>query len=244
MPAPAAEKTSILSTALLALVAVVLAGGSFLLISTLMKPAPAVDTGPVPALVALAALREPDDRVWTEADTDTCKAAVNKQADQDDALEGRLWNSGRIPLPSMAKGFSQGSARMVCEMATKPLRLCNATAKQELVTALKDYANRTGGFMKTFGIRKDLVPPILAGVALEAATGPSMGFEEDLSREAMAALATAGFEKVAAAMAPLAEAGLLAPGDFGFMGGGVHPLISNMLAAQPARGNACDYTAA
>ena len=235
----APEKTGIVGTILLAAGIVILAGGSFLLVSTLMKPAPVADTGPVPALVALAMEGNPDDRVWTEADAAECKAAVNRQADADDAFEHRMWSNGRVEVPSMAKGYSQGSARMVCEMTNKPLRLCDAEAKKDLVSSLNQYASRTAGFVRSFGLTANLVSRALVGVALPAPTEPSRGLGKDLSREAMAELANEGFGKVAAAMAPIAEAGLLTASDFGFMGAGIHPLIADILKATTARGNAC-----
>lgn len=233
------EKTSIVGTVLLAAGAVILAGGSFLLVSALMKPAPVADTGPMPALVELAMLGNPEDRVWTEADTAECKAAVNRQADADDALEHRMWSNGRVAVPSMAKGYSQNSARMVCEMVNKPLRLCDDGARKAFVKSLNQYADRTGGFMRTFEITANLVLPALAVVALPAPSEPTKGFGADLSREAMATLANEGFGKVAAAMAPVLEAGLISAADFGFMGAGIHPLIADMLGATPVRGNAC-----
>lgn len=235
----APEKTSIVGTILVAAGVVILAGGSFLLVSALMKPAPVADMGPVPALVALAMESNPDDRVWTETDTDECKAAVNRQADADDAFEHRMWSNGRVAVPSMAKGYSQGSARVVCEMVNKPLRLCDAMAKKDFVSSLKRHVDRTAGFMRTFGLTANLVSPALAGVALPAPTEPSKGFGEDLSREAMAELANEAFGKVTAAIVPIVEAGILSGGDFGFMGAGIHPLIADMLNATPARGNAC-----
>ena len=48
--------------------------------------------------------------------------------------------------------------------------------------------------------------------------------------------------EVAAALAPLVEAGLISADDFGgFMGMGAPPLILAMIGGTAARGNACDY---
>jgi hypothetical protein len=234
--APKTQSFAILPIIALAAFIAVAGVGSFIGATHFFAPkAPPVQwNGPPTDLVVLARSAGPEAYVWDKKDTETCRAAVNKQADADDREADRVWRGDGTVLPSMAGNASQSAANMECIAVTKPLRLCNEKDRRAMVTHVRIYMDKFAVHMRKANPDERGVDPMATqmGVDGEAMTTRAL--------EVMEARALAGYDKVSTAVRTLAESSLIAEVDFGgWFGAGTPAWATALFKGVTVKGDAC-----